>query len=158
MMDKKRKCKKKICLISSSGGHYEQLQMLKPLGEKHNIFWVTEKADYSGNADYYLLQTGTNEFLLVFLAKMLINSFKTIGIWIKEKPDVVVTTGTMIALPISFLAKLLRKKVIYIETFARIYDCTRAGKLMYKFADLFIYQWEPLKKHYPKGVYGGSIY
>lgn len=157
-MDKKRKFRKKICLISSSGGHYEQLQMLKSLGEKHNIFWITEKADYSGNADYYLLQTGTNEFIFIFLIKMIINSFKTIGIWIKEKPDVVVTTGTMIALPVSFLAKLLRKKIIYIETFARIYDCTRAGKLMYKFADLFIYQWEPLKKHYPKGVYGGSIY
>ena len=50
------------------------------------------------------------------------------------------------------------KKVIYIETFARVNDCTRAGKLMYKIADLFIYQWEALEKFYPNGVFGGSIY
>lgn len=30
--------------------------------------------------------------------------------------------------------------------------------MAYKFADLFLYQWEKLKKHYPKGIYGGSIF
>ena len=29
---------------------------------------------------------------------------------------------------------------------------------MYKFADLFIVQWETLKKVYPNAVYGGGIY
>lgn len=148
--------KKKVCLISSSGGHYEQLSMLKPLGKKYDIFWVTEKTDYKGNADYYLPQTGSNDpKLLINLIKM---GWQTLRIWMKEKPQAVVTTGTLIAIPMCLLAKLLRKKVIYIETFARVNDCTRAGKLMYKIADLFIYQWEQLEKFYPKGVFGGSIY
>ena len=148
--------KPKICLISSSGGHFEQLSMLKPLGEKYDIFWVTEKSDYKGNANYYLPSTGSND--PKFPIQMVINGIKTVKIWRKEKPDFVITTGTMVALPICFLAKLMRKKVIYIETFARVTDCTRAGKLMYKVADLFIYQWEELEKYYPNGVYGGSIY
>lgn len=148
--------RKKLCLISSSGGHYEQLSMLKKLEEKYDLFWVTEKTDYKGNADYYLSQTGSKDALMPF--KMLGNCFKTLGFWIKEKPQAVITTGTMVALPVCFLAKLCGKKVIYIETFARVRDCTRAGKLMYKIADLFIYQWEYLKEFYPNGVYGGSIY
>ncbi|MCR4758704.1 MAG: hypothetical protein K5705_00260 [Oscillospiraceae bacterium] len=55
-MNTKRNSKKKIYLISSSGGHYEQLQMLKPLGEKYNIFWViTAKiSSYVGHARKYL--------------------------------------------------------------------------------------------------------
>lgn len=146
----------KLCLISSSGGHYEQLSMLKKLGEKYDLFWVTEKTDYKGNADYYLSQTGSKDVLMPF--KMLGNCFKTLRFWIKEKPQAVITTGTMVALPVCFLAKLCGKKVIYIETFARVRDCTRAGKLMYKIADLFIYQWEYLEEFYPNGVYGGSIY
>lgn len=148
--------KNKICLISSSGGHYEQLKMLAPLGEKNETFWITEDADFSAKADYYLLQTGLKDKKFIF--KMIVNLFKTIGIWHKEKPDYVITTGTVIVLPMAILAKLFHKKLIYIETFARVYDGTRAGRLMYRFADLFIIQWESLKEIYPNAIYGGSIY
>ncbi len=153
---KKTSKKKKLCLISSSGGHFEQLSMLRKLEDKYDLFWVTEKTDYKGNADYYLIQTGLKDWLMI--VKMLVNCFKSLYLWIKEKPQAVITTGTMVALPMCFLAKIFRKKVIYIETFARVKDCTRAGKMMYKIADLFIYQWEYLKEFYPNGVYGGSIY
>ena len=145
-----------ICMVSSSGGHYEQLCMLRPLAEEHRLFWITERTDYNSPADYYLIQTGLKD--IWFPVKMATNMFHAIRIWIKEKPDVVITTGTMIALPFCLLARLTRRKFIYIESFARVYDGTKAGKLMYKFADLFIYQWETLKDIYPKGVYGGSIY
>ena len=148
--------KHKIGLISSSGGHYEQLKMLAPLSKKHDVFWVTEKTDYTSKADYYLLQTGMKDRL--FPVKMVVNFIKTLGIWIKENPDYIITTGTMVALPMAFVAKIMRKKLIYIETFARVYDGTKAGKLMYKHADLFIIQWESLKEIYPDAIYGGSIY
>lgn len=147
---------KKICLISSSGGHFEQLKMLEPLSNNNNIFWVTEGAHYTSDADYYLIQTGMKDRL--FPLKMVANIFKSIRIWIKEKPDYVITTGTLIVLPMVFLAKLFGKKLIYIETFARVYDGTRTGHLMYKYADLFIIQWESLKVIYPNAIYGGSIY
>ena len=153
---KNTKKKIKICLISSSGGHYEQLSMLKTLGEKHDVFWVTEKTGYKVDAKYYLTQTGSQDFL--FPIKMFGNCFKTLYFWHREKPELVITTGTLIALPVCLLAKILRRKVIFIETFARVTDCTRTGKLMYKIADMFIYQWEQLAKFYPNGVYGGSIY
>lgn len=148
--------KRKICMISSSGGHYEQLRMLKKLESKYDLFWVTEQTDYKGSADYYLTQTGTKDWQMP--VKLLGNCFKTLRFWIKERPQAVITTGTLVALPACLLAKLLRKKVIYIETFARVRNCTKAGKLMYKIADLFIYQWEYLKEFYPNGIYGGSIY
>ena len=63
---KKTEKRLKVCLISSSGGHYEQLQMLKKLGEKYDIFWVTEKTKYSGNANYYLHQTGLKDVFCIF--------------------------------------------------------------------------------------------
>ncbi len=155
-MREKQKKIKKICLASASGGHFEQLQRLKPLLERYEGFIVTEKTDFKISADYYVTQTG-------FKCKGWIkDSFKLFGeirkIWRKEKPDVVITTGTYIALPLMILCKLHRKKLIYIETFARVTDTTKAGKLMYKYADLFIYQWPELEKHYPEAVYGGSIY
>lgn len=152
----KTKKRTKLCLISSSGGHFEQLSMLKKLENNYDIFLVTEKTGYKGDADYYLYATGSNDILVLF--KLLGNCFKTLHFFVKEKPQFIITTGTLVALPVCIIAKLMRKKVIFIETFARVTDCTRMGKLMYKIADLFIYQWEELAKFYPKGVYGGSIY
>ena len=52
---------KKICLVSASGGHFEQLCRLKPLLEKYDGFVVTEKTDFKSKADYYVTQTGLGE-------------------------------------------------------------------------------------------------
>ena len=46
----KRKEKIKICFAASTGGHYEQLMMLKPLMEKYDSFVVTEQTDYNAKA------------------------------------------------------------------------------------------------------------
>ena len=82
---------KKICFTASSGGHFEQLMMLKPLMDKYDSFIVTEKTDYSVmNNDrkvYYLGQINRNEKTFIF--KMIINSFKSFNIFINEKPDIV---------------------------------------------------------------------
>lgn len=49
---------KKICFASSSGGHLEELLMLRPLMERYNSFIVTEKTAYEiavpGIRCYYL--------------------------------------------------------------------------------------------------------
>ena len=147
---------KKICLVSASGGHFEQLSRLKPLLDKYDGFVVTEKTDFMSNADYYVSQTGIGEKGLIRNTIKLFSEVRKICK--KEKPDYVVTTGTYISLPFMVYCKLHRKKLIYVETFARITDTTKAGRFMYNFADLFIYQWKELEEFYPKGVYGGSIY
>lgn len=146
----------KICFVSSSGGHWEQLQRLQPLMDKYDGFYVTEKTLFQCNAKYLLKQTGIKDIWMI--PKMLYNFTKTIWIWIREKPDFIITTGTLVAYPFYLLARLFKIKFIFIETFSRIYDGTKAGKMMYKHSDLFIIQWETLKEIYPKAVYGGSIY
>lgn len=147
---------KKICLISSSGGHFEQLKRLKSLEKDYEIIWITEKTSYATTANYYLKQTGLKD--VWYPLKMFWNFFYSLIIWIKEKPDVVITTGTMVAIPISLICKLNKRKLIYIESFARVNTSSKTGALMYKFADLFIVQWVGLKEIYPNAVYGGSIY
>ena len=148
--------KKKLCMIASSGGHFEELSQLKTLEETYDLFWVTEKTEYAQKADYYLTPTGSNDWRLLY--KIFGILFSTLKFWHREKPDAVVTTGALIAVPACLLAKLCGKKVVYIESYARVYDGARASRFMYKIADLFIYQWETLQEVYPKGVFGGSIY
>ena len=153
----------KVCLISSSGGHYEQLKMLKKLGKKYKTSIVTEKTEYDEGADYTLIppskSTGPLRKLFGY-ARFVGNIFLSLRHMFREKPDVIISTGTRAAIPTVFWAHLFKKKVIYIETFARVYDGTKAAKIVYShhWYDLFLYQWEPLKDLYPDGVYGGGIY
>ena len=147
----------KICFVSSSGGHWEQLQKLKPLADKYEGFFVTEKTQFDAPlASYFMMQTDLKDKLMPF--KMLVNSVKALKIWIKEKPDLIITTGTMVAYPFYLLSIICKKKFIFIETFGRANMPTVAGKLMEKHSDLFIVQWETHKKHYKKAIYGGCLY
>ncbi|MEE0015860.1 MAG: PssD/Cps14F family polysaccharide biosynthesis glycosyltransferase [Clostridia bacterium] len=147
----------KICFVSSSGGHWEQLQKLKPLADKYEGFFVTEKTQFDAPlASYFMMQTDLKDKLMPF--KMLVNSVKALKIWIKEKPDLIITTGTMVAYPFYLLSVICKKKFIFIETFGRANMPTVAGKLMEKHSDLFIVQWETQKKHYKKAIYGGCLY
>ena len=151
---------KKICFTASSGGHFEQLMMLKPLMDKYDSFIITEKTDYSVIKDnrkvYYLRQVNRNE--KVFIFKMIENTFKSLKVFIKEKPDIVISTGALATIPICLLSKLFRKKVIFIESFAKVTSPTLTGKFIYKFADQFYVQWEQMKEHYPDAICKGGIY
>lgn len=148
--------KPRLCLVSSSGGHWEQLQKLQPLIDKYDGFLVTEKTQFPENAKYFMIQTDLHDKLM--LPKMIVNGARAIGIWIKERPDFVITTGTMVAYPFYLMAILFRKKFVFIETFGRANMATVAGKMMEKHSDLFIVQWETQVKHYKKAIYGGCLY
>lgn len=157
-MDDKKKIK--ICFAASSGGHYEQLLMLKPLMEKYDSFVITEKTNYSaetkGEKIYYLNQVNHKE--KNFIWTMIQNVWKSIGIYRKEKPDVIICTGVLAMIPICMISKMMGKELIYIESFAKVTSPTETGKLLYKFADRFYVQWESMLKFYPKAVYLGGIY
>lgn len=154
---KRKDRKPRLCLVSSSGGHWEQLQKLQPLIDKYDGFMITEKTRFaSPSAKYFMIQTDLKDKFMIF--KMALNSIKSIYIWIKEKPDFVITTGTMVAYPFYLLAVLFHKKFVFIETFGRANMPTVAGKKMEKHSDLFIVQWESQKKFYKKAIYGGCLY
>ncbi len=146
----------KLCLVSSSGGHWEQLQKLQPLIDKYDGFLVTEKTQFEAEAKYFMLQTDLRDKLMPI--KMIRNGFYSLYIWIKERPDFIITTGTMVAYPFYLLTIIFNKKFIFIETFGRANMATVAGKKMEKHSDLFIVQWETQKKHYKKAIYGGCLY
>lgn len=155
----KKKDKLKICFAASSGGHYEQLMMLKPLMEKFDSFVLTEKTSYDAKTEIktlYVKQVNRKEKKFIF--SMIHNLLISIKIYIKEKPDVIICTGVLAVLPMCLIMKLFRKKLIYIESFAKVTSPTQTGKLLYKYADRFYVQWDSMKEVYPNAVYLGGIY
>lgn len=153
---------KKVCLISSSGGHFEQLLMLRKLeSDDIKTFIVTEKTKYNKNdkkIKYYVKQVNRKEKTFVF--KMIATFFKSLYIFMKEKPDVIISTGVLSAIPMMWIGHKFHKKVIYIESFAKIKSPTKTGMFIYKhnIADRFYVQWESMLEFYPNAICKGGIY
>ena len=150
----------KIIFGASSGGHFEQLMMLKPLMKKYDSILLTEKTVYGASLDdvktYYARQINRKEIL--FPIKIVVNAFESLVLILREKPDVMITTGVLAMVPCALLMKLTGRKLIYIESFAKVTSRTLSGKLLYKYADQFYVQWEEMLKLYPNAIYKGGIY
>ena len=156
--------KKKVLFISSTGGHLDELMQLKPMFEKYDYHIVTEKTKSNLNLKnkfpkkVSFLVYGTKDYMLTYPFKLLFNCFKSLFIYIKIRPKYIISTGAHTAGPMCCLGKIFGSKIIYIETFANSKTKSATGSIVYKFADLFIVQWEDMLELYPKGVYGGWIY
>lgn len=154
---------KKVLFISSTGGHLNELLQLKKTMKKYDSYIVTEKTkstvglkdEFNGKVSF--LKYGTKSHLS-YLYIFPFNCIKSFFLFLKIRPNVVVTTGAHTGVFMCYIAKLFRKKVIYIETFANVHTKTMSGKLVYPIADLFIVQWESMLQLYPKAVYGGWIF
>jgi UDP-N-acetylglucosamine:LPS N-acetylglucosamine transferase len=149
----------KICLAASSGGHFEQIMQLSSLAQLHDICVITEKTDCNQlemAKTYYLSQVNRREFFSTL--KLIWNTICSLVVFVKEKPDVVISTGALSTVPICLIAKWFKRKLIFIESFAKVTTGTKTGSMMYKLADRFYVQWEGLQAVYPDAIFAGSVY
>ncbi len=155
---------KKVLFISSTGGHLSELLQLSPMFKKCDYHIITEetksnldlKRKYPGKIDF--LVYGTKSHFLSYLFKFPYNCFKSLFLYLKIRPNVIITTGAHTCVPMCYIGRLFGSKIIYIETFANLHSKTLTGRLVYPIADLFVVQWESMKHLYPKATYGGWIY
>lgn len=150
-------------LISSVGGHLEQLLSLKEVIYNYESYIITEKNE----ATKRLIDTYPNVNFIPYTSrksifKFILNNIKgffiSLRLYLKIKPDIIVTTGSGSVLSMCIIGKIMGNKLIYIETFSRIKSKTMTGTLIYYLADVFIVQWQELQKKYPKSKYFGHIY
>ena len=158
---------KKVMFIASTGGHLNELLQLEPCFKKYDYSIVTEKTKsniclnkkHPGRIFYLVSGTYTTlSAKLVYPFKLFINCWISLYLMLKIRPDVVITTGAHNVGPMCCLAKLFKKKLVFIETFANSSSPTKTGKIVYKFADVFIVQWETMLAFYPKAIYARWIY
>lgn len=152
---------KKICFVASGGGHLMEIMKLVPAVEGHDLYIVTEKntaseGPISKYKHYYVFQQERRKVNFVF--RFLSNIVLSLFYLLKERPDVIISTGAGAAYPTCRLGKLMGKKIIFLESFARSKNKSKTGELMYPIADHFLVQWEDMLELYPNASYHGSVY
>lgn len=153
---------KKVMFISSVGGHLTQMLELKDIFNDYNYILVTEKTDVTKdmNNKYKMeyLKYGSRKYLFRYIFIAIFNIIKSFFLFLKYRPNVIITTGTHTAVPMCYLGWLFGKKIIYIESFAKRTSPTLTGRIVYPIATVFVVQWETMLKYYPKAECWDGIY
>lgn len=154
---------KKVLFVSSAGGHFAQLLQFKSLFESYNYLLVTENIPSNQELkEFYRISFVRKReggrgprFWLDFIY----NSAISLKLMCLHKPDVIITTGSYIAIPFLVFSKFFGAKSIFLLSYARVNSRAKSADFAYYLADVFIVQWESALKHYKKGIYlGGGIY
>lgn len=166
-----------VFFASNDGGHFAQLMALQDLFGKYVSVIITdnERADKNVAA---LRHVRAIEFAMAFADRRkelsrgkrgkitrfsylisYCNSFKQChAIWNKYRPKVIISTGSNIAVPLCFIAKMHGTRFVYIETRAKVYNKTISGRIVEHFADKIIVQWPEMVDVYKgKAEYYGTL-
>lgn len=149
--------KKKICLVTSSGGHMFQLAQLASVLGDQNYFWVTfdrpDVKEYVKEQNVYFAYYP--ETRNIFNAVR--NFFLAWQIVRKEKPDVMISCGAGIAVPFFIVAKVFRIHTVFIEPIDFIKEPSLTGKMVYQISNIFLVQLREQKRFFPQAQYWGGL-
>lgn len=147
----------RVLLASSTGGHLGQLAALRPWWVEHERHWITfDKPDARS-----MLAGETISWAYHPTTRNLGNLIRNFGVAWKAlrsfRPEVVVSTGAAVAVPVFYLARLMGIRTVYVEVYDRIDSATLTGRLCRPVSDLFLVQWDEQLKLYPNALMIGQL-
>ena len=147
---------RRVLVIASGGGHWVQMRRLRPAFEGHDVAYVSVYPDYAedvAGCRFYAVTDITR----LSLGKLLILVPQFARILLKERPDVVITTGSAPGLVGIAIAKAITKaRTVWIDSIANCERMSSSGKQARRFADEWLTQWPELST--PNGPhYWGAV-
>ena len=147
--------RQRVLAVASAGGHWVQLMRLRPAFDGCDIAFVTTNAGYRadvGDARYYTVRDA-NRWDKIGLLRQLT---KLAWVVLRERPDVVVTTGAAPGYFAIRLARLLGARTAWVDSIANAEELSLSGQMAGRHADLWLTQWPELAA--PDGPhYSGAV-
>jgi len=165
----------KICLVCASGGHLTEMLKISDAFKDKDVFLITYEEEflskyslcnssYNINRVYFIKNYVVSSInkkklvkLLNYIRQILVLFAEEILIFIREKPDIIISTGSGIAIPIFIFAKPFRRKLIFIESLCRIKNLSMTARIILPIVDIMLVQWKDLVRKYKKARYEGNI-
>ncbi len=142
---------KKLLAVASQGGHAVQLMRLKPILDRYETTYVSTQR-----------RTGMNQFVKIIDAnrnakiRLIFLFIHILWIVIRERPDVVISSGAAPGFFAIMCGKLVGAKTIWVDSIANAQELSLSGQRAGKFSDLWLTQWQELARtNGPQ--YGGSV-
>jgi UDP-N-acetylglucosamine transferase subunit ALG13 len=151
----------RVCLAGSGGGHLRQLLDLEAVWSKYDYFIISEDSALSRSLAathpvYFVRHFAYGQAKLGWpfrmLASSLRNFFQSARIMLRERPDIVLSTGAGAVFFSILWARLLGAKFILIESFARFDRPSLFGRIAAPFAQYKIVQSAALAGIFPDAI------
>jgi UDP-N-acetylglucosamine:LPS N-acetylglucosamine transferase len=150
----------KICAGASAGGHLNQLLALLDHSDnwpgKPDFYVTTLKVvanRLKERGSVYIIGEANRHHPLLGIMVFL----RGLKIAFRERPDIVITTGSM---PLAFFclsSKLFGARIVWIDSIANIERLSVSGRFVRKFADVCLTQWPYLASPDGSVQYVGEI-
>jgi UDP-N-acetylglucosamine:LPS N-acetylglucosamine transferase len=145
----------KLLAIASGGGHWVQLQRLRPLLDTLDVTYVSVERAYADDVPGCPLHVVRDASRWNKLG-LVVQACQVLWVLLRRRPSVVLSTG---AAPGCFgivFGKLLGARTIWIDSLANVERMSLSGRLVRPFADLWLTQWPHLDR--PEGPrYAGAV-
>ncbi|HSN68196.1 MAG TPA: UDP-N-acetylglucosamine--LPS N-acetylglucosamine transferase [Thermoanaerobaculia bacterium] len=145
-------------LICSSGGHLFEMFCLRAFWHDKERLWVSFPTSDAKHllasesevhwAAYPTVRSVPNLVRNLLLAWRLLR---------RRRPDMILTTGSGVAVPFLWLARVLRIPSVFVESITRIEDISLTARLVKPFATHMLVQWPKLVDRYPGVEHHGRI-
>ncbi|WP_213980527.1 UDP-N-acetylglucosamine--LPS N-acetylglucosamine transferase [Sphingomonas sp. dw_22] len=132
--------KPRLLALASGGGHWIQLLRLRPAFEDFDTAYVSmfeSYADMLDGARFYTVPDASRFDLKSFVPVFL----KAIRILARERPRVIVTTGSAPMLAFILLGRLTFRRTLWIDSIANSERMSSSGRLARRLAHKVISQW-----------------
>ena len=134
-------CLPSVLIVCSPGGHLQQMLALEHAWADLERTWVTLPApdvEHLLEGEEVITAHGPTNRSIVNLVRNLPLAWRVVR---RRDPDVILSTGAALAVPFFVVGKLLRRKLVYVESLTRIESVSLSGRLVYPLADDFFVQW-----------------
>jgi UDP-N-acetylglucosamine:LPS N-acetylglucosamine transferase len=135
----------KVLAISSGGGHWVQLLRLRPAFEGCEVTFVTTRQAYQCDvegANFHVIPDSNNTQKVRFI----LTALSLLWVLIRERPDVVISTGAAPGYFGIFLGRFIGARTIWLDSVANAEVLSLAGRKVGPHADLWLTQWQHLAK------------
>lgn len=137
---------KRVMMVASGGGHWVELMRMTPAVEGCSLSFVTVQHDYRYQTErfagsrYYVVfdVTRWNKIRWIQTAAQLVL------ILIRERPDVIISTGALPGFFALRLGRLLGARTVWVDSIANVEELSKSGQKIGAHASLWLTQWEHL--------------
>jgi UDP-N-acetylglucosamine:LPS N-acetylglucosamine transferase len=135
--------RQRILAVASGGGHWVQLNRLRPAFEGHDVAYLTTERGYRDEvapSRFYTVKDASRWNKLALAASAL----KVLYVVARERPDVVVSTGAAPGYLAVRVAKLIGARTAWVDSVANVEEMSLSGQMASTKADLCLSQWPHL--------------
>jgi len=158
---------KKIAVVLGRGGHTAQtFALVDSLGDKFEYIYIIGLLDNLTPKKIRLkgkvLRVLTPRLLpqdsrLMSVIRTVLTLFLSFIYLFIFKPNVIISCGTGMTVPVFYSARTLGIPTVFIESISRVETLSKTGRMLLGKVSLFMVQWKNIAKKIPDVVYGGQL-